>query len=393
MEYMKIPRFRYLNWLGLSLCLVAMLLPVRQTQAIVLPFDATYILSDEEFNNAGALSCDQIQAFLNERPGILKGYFDEGKPASQIFCEQAARFSLNPRILLTLAQKEMRVLSDPEPDEKQLAWALGCGPGWNSTRGFANQVECAARTLRKRFDKDQLGEVVDGVVPANRATLALYGYTTHVWGNQDFHKIWTQYWPDDVAAQPVAIGGQQTAPAAAASALADLPVVDVATAYPINPIIVDSRIVETVPQIKANTTCRSGWGLGTRGLGGHMFVTPNSATLAESTNWAIWRPQIPAAGLYRVSVFVPERAAVVWACGNLAAVLDTSSARYEVRHANGSSAVTVNQAPLGDVWVDLGSFYFNIGSNGYVKLSDVTGEPSNTRWVSFDEVKFEFIQP
>ena len=123
MEYMKIPRFRYLNWLGLGLCLVAMLLPVRQTQAIVLPFNATNILSDEEFNNAGALSCDQIQAFLNERPGILKGYFDEGKPASQIFCEQAARFSLNPRILLTLAQKEMRVLSDPEPDEKQLAWA------------------------------------------------------------------------------------------------------------------------------------------------------------------------------------------------------------------------------------------------------------------------------
>ena len=84
---------------------------------------------------------------------------------------------------------------------------------------------------------------------------------------------------------------------------------------------------------------------------------------------------------------------MVWACGNLAAVLDTGNARYEVRHANGSSAVTVNQAPLGDVWMDLGSFYFNIGSNGYVKLGDVTGEPSNTRWVSFDEVKFEFIQP
>ena len=396
------PRFRCPFWI--SICLVLMIgwMPLHPTHAttiqVVEPFAATLILTDEEFNNAGALSCDQIQAFLNERPGILKGYFDEGKPASQIFCEQALIFSVNPRILLTMAQKEMRVLSDPEPDEKQLAWALGCGPGWDSTRGFVNQVECAARTLRKNFDRSTLGEVIDGVVPANRATLALYRYTNHVWGNQDFHKIWLQYWPDTAIAQAMAVGGAVNGAAPAAPTVAgpasatDLPVIDVAPSAPIM-IIIDSRSVETVPPIKANTTCRSGWGLGNRGSGGHPFVTPNSATAAESTNWAVWRPALPASGWYRVSAFVPDRAPVAWACGKLPAVLDTTKANYEVRHANGSSLVVINQAPLSDVWVALGTFYFNADANSYVKLSDITGEPSNTRWVSFDEVKFEFIQP
>ena len=196
MRFEKTGRFCYPYWIGVCMCVITLLLSSHTAQAVaprvIEPFDATLILTDEEFNNAGAMSCDQIQAFLNERPGILKGYFDEGKPASQIFCEQALTFSINPRILLTMAQKEMRLLSDPEPDDKQLAWALGCGPGWDSTRGLVNQVECAARTLRKRFDKATLGDVIDGVVPANHATLALYNYTNHVWGNQDFYKIWKQ---------------------------------------------------------------------------------------------------------------------------------------------------------------------------------------------------------
>ena len=380
--------------------LVALLLAVitcasgspSPSHAVIQPFTPSFILTDEEFNDAAAMSCDAIQAFLNERPGTLKGYSDEGKLAAQIFCAQATLFMVNPRILLTLAQKEMRLLTDPEPDDKQLAWALGCGPGWDSTRGLANQVECAARTLRRRFDNASLGEVIDGVTPVNRGTLALYHYTTHVWGNEDFHKIWTRYWPDSAGASAPtpSIGGPVSAPAAAPATTDNLPIV---AAPPSAPIFVDSRSTETVPPVRANTTCRSGWAIGSQGLGGHQFVTPNTASAAESTNWAIWRPPLPLAGLYRVSVFVPDRAPVVWACGKLPAMLDTTNAAYEVHHLNGITIIPVNQAPLSDVWVELGSFYFSADATGYVKLSDVTGEPSNTRWVSFDDIKFEWIQP
>lgn len=374
-------------WLIAVLCVsIAALKPVP-TYALVEPFNPSFILTDEEFNDASAMSCDNIQAFLNERPGILKSYIDEGKTAAQIFCEQANAFSVNPRILLVLAQKEMRVLTDPEPDDKQLAWALGCGPGWDSTRGLNNQAECAARTLRKRFDNATVGDVIDGVTPINRGTLALYRYTNHIWGNQDFHKIWVNYWPNTSA--PTATGGPAVAAAVAAApaTTSDLPVV-----APTEAILVDSRTAESTPPIRANSTCRSGWVVGSSGLGGHQFVTPNAASAAESTNWAIWRPTLQVSGLYRVWVYVPDRAPVAWACGKLAAILDTTNATYEIHHLNGVSVVQVNQAPLANTWVSLGNFYFATDGSGFVKLSDVTGEPSNTRWVSFDDVKFEWAQ-
>ena len=50
--------------------------------ALVDPFNPDFFMTDEEFNDASALSCDQIQAFLNERKGILKSYVDEGKAAA-----------------------------------------------------------------------------------------------------------------------------------------------------------------------------------------------------------------------------------------------------------------------------------------------------------------------
>ncbi len=370
------------------------------TYALIEPFNPSFILTDEEFNDASAMSCEAIQGFLNERPGILKNYIDENKTVAQIFCEQASVFSINPRILLVLAQKEMRVLTDPEPDDKQLAWALGCGPGWDSTRGLHNQAECAARTLRKRFDNATVGDVIDGVTPINRGTLALYRYTNHIWGNQDFHKIWVNYWPNTSAgaaasAAPV-VSAAPAAPAASAAtggpATAPVTTNDLPVVAPTNAVIVDSRNTETTPPLRANRTCRSGWATGNSGLGGHLFVTPNASSAAESTNWAIWRPTLQVSGLYRVSVYVPDRAAVSWACGKLAAVLDTTNAQYEIHHLNGVSVVQINQAPLANAWVSLGNFYFATDGSGYVKLSDVTGEASNTRWVSFDDVKFEWAQ-
>ncbi len=310
------------------------------------------------------MGCDQIQSFLNERKGVLKSYVVDGKSAAQIVCENAARFSVNPRLLLMMMQKEMGLLTDTEPTEGALNWATGCGPGWASTKGFATNVECGARTLRRNFDRPGSGqETIEGVMPMNRGTLALYRYTEHVEGNKDLFKIWVNYFPQSIA-----------------------------TGIPPE-IVIDSKTLELTPTIKAEPACRYGWASGKKARGNHLLATPNAATPAESTNKAIWRPNLPREGAYRVFAYIPDRDALPWACAPIAARLDTTNARYTIKHRDGAAEYTLNQTPLHDVWVELGSYYFAAGSDNYVQLSDLTGEQSNTRWVVFDDLKFVWLQP
>jgi hypothetical protein len=332
--------------------------------ALVEPFNPALFITDEEFNDAGAMNCEQVQAFLNERKGVLKTYASDGRPAAQIICENAARFSVNPRLLLTMMQKEMGLLTDTQPNEGALNWAMGCGPGWDSTRGFALNVECGARTLRRNFDRPGLGqEIIEGMTPANRGTLALFRYTEHIEGNKDFFDIWTRYFPN--------------------SAASGIP----------PEIYVDSRDVELTPVIKRDPACLNGWATGKKGRGNHMLLTPNVATQAESTNKATWRPNFPREGAYRVFVFISDREAAQWACGPVAARLDTANARYTIKHRDGVTEYAVNQTPIHDGWVELGSYYFTAGRDNYVQVDDVTGEPDNSRWVSIDDVKFVWLQP
>ena len=378
-------------WLAVAGVLAGSCLVAQPANALVEPFNPIYIITDEEFNDASSMSCGQIQAFLNDRSGILKSYVDpaNGKWASQIVCEQAAAFNVNPRLLLIMLQKEMRLLTETEPDERQIAWAAGCGPGWDSTAGFATQMECLARTLRKRFDNAQLGKSVDGIAPFNRATLALYKYTTHADGNEDFWKIWTRYFAGSSGSGPAWVSASPP-PVPVAPA----PVVAIGNiGGAIEPIIVDSRNLETTPALTANSTCRSGWAVGTHGMGGHHLVTPNVETQAESTNVATWRPTISVAGAYRVQVFVPNRTKIDWPCGSVTAKYDTTHATYVVQHRDGVNSYSVDQEPLHDDWVDVGTYYFDVGTAGSVSLSDYTGEPTGSRWVSFDEARFEFVSP
>lgn len=336
----------------------------RPAVALVEPFDPTTLITDDEFNDAGAMNCEQIQAFLNERKGVLKTLVIDGRTAAQIICETAANYSVNPRILLVMMQKEMGVLTDPNPSQKQLDWALGCGPGWASTQGFATQIECASRTMRRNFDRPGFGtDSIDGVTPATRGTLALYRYTNHIAGNQDLWTIWNQYFPASVAS--------------------GLP----------PEIYVDSRNVELTPAIKREPSCINGWTSGKKGRGGHFVSTPNVATPEESTNKATWRPSLPFEGAYRVFAYIPNREAIKWDCNPVEAKLDTTNARYTIKHRDGVSQYAINQAPLHDEWVDLGSYYFTAGTDNYVQLEDVTGEQSNSRWVTIDDLKFLWLHP
>jgi hypothetical protein len=291
----------------------------------------------------------------------VKNYVVDSKSAAQIICEQSNRFGVNPRLILVLMQKEQGLLGETEPTQYAFDWATGCAPGWDESKGFSNQVECAARTLRRRFDSVPLGDVVDSVIPLNRATLALYRYNNHQQGNLDFWKIWTRYWPQS-AASPIP-----------------------------TEIVVDSRFLETTPAVK--DPCKSGWVVGTQGMNGHHLVTPNAAGKGDSTNSAIWRPNIPREGAYQVSIFIPNRAQIVWPCNGLDIKWDTSHATYTVKHRDGVTTYEVDQGPISDGWVNIGTYYFTKGTDGYVMLSDLTGEPSMSHYVSFDETKFIWVAP
>lgn len=325
------------------------------------PYDPVNVITDAEFNDSASMSCGAIQDFLNQRTGVLKSYAQDGQTAAQMLCQQSRKFHINPRLLLVLLQKEQGMLGDSTPYQSQYDWAVGCAPGYTVAKGLANQFECAARTFRNRFDAAVVGAVVAGVTPVNRATIALLNYNNTVQGNRDFWRIWTRYWP--------ATNG------------ADVP----------TELMVDPDQMETVPAVKA--PCASGWLTGTYGFSGMNLVTPNAAGAADSTNSAIWRPSIPREGAWQVSVYIPARKSMPWPCADSAIDWDTSHARYVIKHRDGVTTYEVNQAPLQNEWVSIGMFYFAKGSDGYVQLTDQTGEESMTRYVSFDEARWVWVGP
>ncbi len=92
-------------------------------------------------------------------------------------------------------------------------------------------------------------------------------------------------------------------------------------------------------------------------------------------NYAVWRPTIPATKSYRVCAYIPPDHAY------------TRSARYKVAHAGGVATVVVNQQPLTG-WTSLGTYTFNAGTAGYVRLGDWTGEAFASTQIGFDAVKW-----
>jgi hypothetical protein len=93
----------------------------------------------------------------------------------------------------------------------------------------------------------------------------------------------------------------------------------------------------------------------------------------QETNWGEWRPYLPTAGQYELSVFVPDNNAT------------TRNARYQVVHAAGQIEVAVNQDSISNQWASLGRFNFGPGQ-GYLRLSDATGE--SQLMIAFDAARW-----
>ena len=196
-------------------------------------FDASYILSDKDLVSTDVPS-GFSQAFLESRgAGIARMTFPDldgsMKKPGDIIDYYARLFSVNPRYLLALIQKEQSLVTDRSPSQCQIDWATGykrpdgstCENSWQY-KGFTSQIVGAAAFVQC-FYNDETGDKcgskrtwgyfpgsvisIDGqtVIPGNVATALLYTYTPHVHGNQNLVKLWSGWfsmgYPDGTALQ------------------------------------------------------------------------------------------------------------------------------------------------------------------------------------------------
>lgn len=143
----------------------------------------------------------------------------------------------------------------------------------------------------------------------------------------------------------------------------------------------------------AGDMCGSAWHKIDGFEGSPAYLTLNTDSNQSSTNSADWVPNLPAAGEYKVEAFIPDHPPVQWECPTKDIPRDTAGARYAITHAGGKTNVTINQGPISNLWVDLGTYSFQAGRNGSVRLTDVTGEDKYTRTVSFSGMRFILQEP
>jgi len=189
---------------------------------IAAEFNPNFLISDEEMQYKDAMSVKDIASFLKEKGGYIADIMTpdwEGVPrtTAEIIFNAAQEYIINPKYLLVKLQKEQSLVTDTDPTQKQLDWATGYGvcdscsmddPKIQKYRGLGKQIDHAAGIMRWYYDNaaeqtwikapNQVYNI-DGqsVVPANQATAFLYTYTPHIQGNQNFWKLW-QNWFDQV---------------------------------------------------------------------------------------------------------------------------------------------------------------------------------------------------
>lgn len=185
-------------------------------------FNPHAILSDADLFSLDGWDAERIQRFLaSKKSGLaqlqLADIDGELKRPADILWRVAGSYKISPQYLLVLLQKEQSLVEDASPSQKQLDWATGyavcdsCSmndPRIQDFKGFANQVEYAAKQHRERYLFQMLSRgvtiaghapgkssLIDGVLitPVNQATAMLYSYTPHIHGNQNVWRIWRRW--------------------------------------------------------------------------------------------------------------------------------------------------------------------------------------------------------
>jgi murein DD-endopeptidase MepM/ murein hydrolase activator NlpD len=135
---------------------------------------------------------------------------------------------------------------------------------------------------------------------------------------------------------------------------------------------------------------KQSWSTVTPGYGGTAMVARSRLGSDAERPWvlrdsvppavAIWQPQLPRSGRYRVLAYIPPtmrspdglNEAVPYRWSSTARQL---LVRYLVRHNDGISEVSVDQGLLANDWADLGVYSFDPASRPYVALSALANQP------------------
>jgi len=236
---------RFSSTLAVSLGLLAMISQplvvfAQTTSTDLIPaedtangFNPNAILDDRDIFELGSMDLAGLRVFLNQHGalGRIQIMDIDGieKSPADIIWRVSTSYKMNPKYLLVLLQKEQSLVVDESPSQRQLDWATGFGvcdscakddPRIQAYKGFANQIEYAAKQHRERYLFQLLRNgttisgyapgkltVVDGhpIRPANNATAMLYTYTPHIHGNLNLWRIWRRWFslnfPDGTIAQ------------------------------------------------------------------------------------------------------------------------------------------------------------------------------------------------
>lgn len=201
------------------------------SKATTTTFNPNLIITDSEMQDCQAMNRLEISKFLDSKASYLRNFTTEDvsgtkKTAADIIYDAAQTYQINPKYILVTLQKEQSLVTDSDPTQKQLDWAAGYGvcddcsmsdPKVQKFKGFGKQVDNAAGVIRWYYNNTDSSFVkqkdtpirIDNttVTPQSWATAFLYTYTPHLHGNQNFTKIWndwfTQNFPNDTILKAV----------------------------------------------------------------------------------------------------------------------------------------------------------------------------------------------
>ncbi len=117
-----------------------------------------------------------------------------------------------------------------------------------------------------------------------------------------------------------------------------------------------------------------GWLDMNQGFNNHLWYVK---TKQSEISFAQWRPALSQSGNYEVSAYIEFS--------------NAQAARYKVVHKDGTSDVVVDQKQHTKEWVVIGTFPFDKGNAGSVRLSDASD--SIGQEIVFDALQFKFLSP
>ncbi len=110
------------------------------------------------------------------------------------------------------------------------------------------------------------------------------------------------------------------------------------------------------------------------GFNNHAWYALSTDSLSDSC-YAVWTPNLPKDGYYKVSAYIPFSQA--------------ETTDYKINTSDGIRDVTLNQLAAVGTWALLGQYKFDKGSLGYVMLNNET--PVKGQTVVFDAVKWSYV--